>query len=352
MELTKEDNQMAKGVAIFGMVMLHLFCRGGVLPYEPQIYVGGTPVIYYLGLFGDLCVPTFCFCSGYAQLVLRKKEQHTYFQQNLIRLAKFLLNYWVVLITFSVIGLFFDKSGHIPGSAASFFGNFFLIRISYNGAWWFVLTYIILIALSPMIAKAVQCFPPQLIFLGSGFVYFISYLLRFVYVVEISNAALAWCYTQVCLLGTSQFPFVLGMQFQKHQIISELRTVPVSTLFRNIVCILIPVAMFLLHSVEESLIVAPITGLSTIVCFHIMNKPKVLCKATYFLGKHSTNIWLVHMFFYLTLFKDFVFIAKYPLLILLFMLVICIVVSYGINLIYQPAVKLLLRKVLVCQQSV
>lgn len=87
---------------------------------------------------------------------------------------------------------------------------------SYNGAWWFVLTYKILIVFSPMIAKAVQCVPSQLIFLGSGFVYFISYLLRFVNVVEISNAALAWCYTQVCLLGTSQFPFVLGMQFQKH----------------------------------------------------------------------------------------------------------------------------------------
>ena len=64
MELTKKDTQIAKGIAVLGMVMLHLFCRLGELPYTPWIWVGEVPLIYYLGLFGDLCVPVFCFCSG------------------------------------------------------------------------------------------------------------------------------------------------------------------------------------------------------------------------------------------------------------------------------------------------
>lgn len=352
MELTKKDNQMAKGVAILGMLMLHLFCRTGVLPYEPQVFTGEHPFVYYLGLFGDLCVPTYCFCSGYAQMVLREKEQAAYLRQSAVRLIKFLLNYWIVLIIFSLIGLLFDKSGCIPGSAETFLGNLFLFRLSYNGAWWFVLTYAFLLALSPMMIKIVQRFPIWIVFISSGMIYFISYLLRFVYMIEISDLVLSWFYTQALLLGTSQFSFVVGMLFQKHQIISKLRCAPVSPVLRNACCILIPIAMFLLHALEPSLIIAPITGLSTIVCFHAMDKPNLLCKTALFLGKHSTNIWLVHMFFYLVLFKDFVFIAKYPLLILLLMLVICIVVSYGINLIYQPAVKLLCRKGFLCQRSV
>lgn len=311
----------------------------------------GVPFIYYLGLFGDLCVPTYCFCSGYAQMILREKEQDMYFRQSIVRLVKFLLNYWIVLIVFSVIGLLFDKTGQIPGSLGAFLRNLFLVRFSYNGAWWFVLTYVFLVVLSPMMMNFVRRFSIWIVFIGSGIIYFVSYVLRFAYVIDISNPVLSWFYGQVLLFGTSQFSFLVGMLFQKYRIMSKLRCAPVSPILRNVCCTLIPIAMLLLHAAERSLIIAPITGLSTIVCFHTIDKPDWLCKATLFLGKHSTNIWLVHMFFYSVLFKDFVFIAKYPLLILLLMLAICIVVSYGINLIYQPVVKLLRKKVFLCPRS-
>ena len=45
MELSKGDTQAAKGLAVIGMVMLHLFCRLGDLPYEPFIWIGDTPLM-------------------------------------------------------------------------------------------------------------------------------------------------------------------------------------------------------------------------------------------------------------------------------------------------------------------
>ena len=45
MELTKQDTQMAKGMAVLGMVMLHLFCRLEDLPYTPLIWCGEIPLI-------------------------------------------------------------------------------------------------------------------------------------------------------------------------------------------------------------------------------------------------------------------------------------------------------------------
>jgi hypothetical protein len=45
MELTKKDTKMAQGIAVLGMVMLHLFCRLGDLPYTPWIWVGATPLV-------------------------------------------------------------------------------------------------------------------------------------------------------------------------------------------------------------------------------------------------------------------------------------------------------------------
>ena len=64
--LTKKDAKMAQGLAIIGMVALHLFCRIDNLPYNVHIFLGGRPLIYYIGLFGDFCVPIYCFCSGYS----------------------------------------------------------------------------------------------------------------------------------------------------------------------------------------------------------------------------------------------------------------------------------------------
>lgn len=60
-ERSRQDNQMAKGLAILAMILLHLFCGLDNLPYRPIVYVENTLVIYYFGLFGDICVPILLF---------------------------------------------------------------------------------------------------------------------------------------------------------------------------------------------------------------------------------------------------------------------------------------------------
>lgn len=352
MDLTKDDNQMAKGIAILGMVMLHLFCRLGEFPYEPLVFLkNGRPLVYYFGLFGDLCVPTYCFCSGFAQMVLKEREQEKYFRKSLIRLLKFIVNFWIVLIVFSLVGLLFGKDGTIPGTFGKFLGNFFLFRLSYNGAWWFVLTYVFLILSSPFLIKMVKQLSSGLVFFGGGILYFLAYMLRFKYEIEIDRPVFSWVYTQALLFGTSQFSFLVGMLFQKHQIIRQLRAGVSHSRLKKILCFLIPVGMFCFHAIVPSLIIAPVTGLSAIACFHLAEKPKWIQKIFLFLGHHSTNIWLVHMFFYLVLFENFVFIAKYPLFIFLLMFAICIAVSFGINIIYQPVLQLFGKKGFLCQKS-
>ena len=85
--LTKKDAKMAQGLAIIGMVALHLFCRIDNLPYNVHIFLGGRPLIYYIGLFGDFCVPIYCFCSGYAQQIMYEKEHKI--GEGIKRLPKF-----------------------------------------------------------------------------------------------------------------------------------------------------------------------------------------------------------------------------------------------------------------------
>lgn len=71
------------------------------------------------------------------------------------------------------------------------------------------------------------------------------------------------------------------------------------------------------------------------ICFHLWEKGEKTEKFFLFFGTHSTNIWLLHMFFYLYIFKDLVFVVKYPVFIYLLMIGICTGCSYIINFILK-----------------
>ncbi len=342
MPLTKEDTLHFKGVAILGMVLLHLFCRLGNLPYTPLIWIGDVPLVYYIGLFGDLCVPIYCFCSGYAHYLLQEKQGIRYARRIPGKILRFLINYWIVVILFSILGLLFDQTSSIPGSWGTFAGNMLVAGMSYNGSWWFVTTYLFLLILSPISFKLTDKVPGVVLALVSGAVYFASYLFRFNFQIAIENPACNWIWNQIVLLGTSQFPYFLGMIAFKYYIPEKLRGYfqdHSHRLLKLAVMIGLPLAAFIEHGIIQSVIVAPITAMIVLVSLTLADLPKWLSSGLAFLGKHSTNIWLVHMFFYLTLFEGLVFRAKYPVLIALFMFAICIGVSYLIELIYKPIIR-------------
>ncbi len=342
MPLTKEDALHLKGVAILGMVMLHLFCRLENLPYTPLVWIGDVPLIYYVGLFGDICVPIYCFCSGYAHYLLQSKQCEQYSQRIPRKILRFLTNYWIVVVLFSVLGLLFDRTGAIPGFWRTFAGNMLVVDMSYNGAWWFVSTYLFLLILSPISFRIAEKVPGVILLLISGTVYLAAYLCRFNIQVVIPNKVLNWIWNQIVLLGTSQFPYFLGALAFKYHAPEKLRGYFIEGRRRfpkAVVTILLPILAFIGHGIVQSLVIAPITAMIILTSLTLAELPKWILRGLAFLGKHSTNIWLVHMFFYLTLFKDLVFYARYPVLIALFMFVICIGVSYIIEFINQPICK-------------
>ncbi len=332
-EPTKDDSTAAKGMAILAMVFLHLYCRISSLPYTPLLMIGNTPLIYYFGLFGDICVPVYCFISGYAQYLLIEKDAGKYSRKSCKRLGKLWLNFAVIAVVFSVLGLI-AGSKYVPGSFLAFVLNLTLISTSYNGAWWFLLTYFFLVLLSPLFVRMIRS-PGKtgciLILSASGIVYFISYLFRFVIIPDISSVLLSWLIRQVLLIGTSQFAFLVGAVFYKYRLISRLKIFLDKKHLLVPVCIAAPTALFLLHCFVQSVIIAPINGIVTIVCFYIFPHPEPVKAFFRFFGVHSTNIWLTHMFFYMAPFPDLVFRGTYPLTALVLMLSLCLITSFVIQ---------------------
>lgn len=67
-----------------------------------------------------------------------------------------------------MISIVVGKSEFMPGSLNKFFMNVLLLENSYNGAWWYMSTYALLVIISPVLLKAVEKYHPLTV-LAVGF---------------------------------------------------------------------------------------------------------------------------------------------------------------------------------------
>lgn len=337
MELSRKDIKMTKGLAIVSMVVLHLLCRKGEDVYgTPLLWINdSTPFVYYLGFLAEICVPVYCLCSGYAHYRLGEKNGLTV-KRNSKRLLKFLINFWIVLVDFSIVGLIVN-SKEIPVSFTDFLGNLFLYRLSYNGAWWFVATYVLLVSLSFPLFKLISKI--------NGIVSFIimagQMLFFWIYEGTIRDAIsvnpiMSIVATQfINLVGDVLFAYVSGMLIAKYNIVTYIKKKNIKNIWMLLTLLLISVIV----CIAEKAIAMPFYAIIVFLVFNSINKSKVFTIVFDFLGTHSTNIWLVHMFFYLVLFPGLVQELQYPLFMFAGMMIICIGVSYAINFIYKIILK-------------
>ena len=96
--------------------------------------------------------------------------------------------------------------------------------------------------------------------------------------------------------------------------------------------------------VHKAVLMLPV-AIVVFVLFNIWEKDMISQKIFLILGKHSTNIWLIHMFFYAYIFERWIEIFKYPLFMLSAMILVCIAFSHFIMFINKSILKLPRRKI-------
>ena len=229
--LTKQQTHMTKGLAILCMLILHLFCRRGADVFgQPLLWLNSdTPVVYIFGFLAEICVPLYSMCSGYAHFVIGR-NQNLAFRKNIRRIFRFLLNYWIVVILFSGIGLVFHTPD-IPVNFLKFVRTLFLLD-SYNGAWWYVATYVLLCLCSGIIYKIVNRINSFLIFLLASVQYIIFYFIDALGLLPVTgNGILSFVVSQIDnFFGDVLLCYILGMLLAKmdifsviHNTVSEIR---------------------------------------------------------------------------------------------------------------------------------
>lgn len=345
MEITLNQSKILKTIAILMMLCLHLF---NTLDYKglftPLVFIGSKPLIYYISLFCDACVPIFAFVSGYGLFFNFRKEGAQYWPKNKKRLLKLYINYWIILILF--VGILAHIIRHVsaPNSLAAwteFLFNFTALINSYNGAWWFLLIYILLVLSSPIFFKWIEKDNASLILALTVLFYFASFYLRIYRPNIFGNKFLQWLQTNGALYGCTLLPFLAGAVAQKYQ-----WNTAVSSIFKKMkypaLCALAGIILLIvIHGLVPNFIIAPFTGIAFIFLFNQLPVQKGIERALLWLSDHATNMWLVHMFFYLIYFKSFIYSPKYVLPIFLLLVVCSVLSSLIINFINQAVLKAL-----------
>lgn len=313
------------------------FCRLGKDVYgTPIIWVSPEkPLVYLFGFFAGVCVPIYSMCAGYARWLVKDSV----YKENWKRIYKLMKNYWIILILFSCIG--FITGGNIPGNWTKFLKSLVLLY-SYNGAWWYLNTYVIIL----VIPTSIILFPVRKMEARHGISVCILiqmvwwFINRFSILPGQLDGYLGFIYKELLnLIGV--IPYIwIGAFICKGHLLDEIEKIlqnkGIKRHKKNLVLLLIGVILFIGYTSLNKSVLIGITGICTFFVFNLLNKPFWIENIFLCLGKHSTNIWLTHMFFYcVDPFAGLVQKGQYPLVMMLFILILTIGTSSFIKLIQR-----------------
>lgn len=356
--MTKKDSAALKGVAILMMLWHHNFLPGRYEQYFIRFWPFDAFQVVQLAIFFKICVSLFAFISGYGLYCSWQKRDEGLSggAWTASRLVSTLSTYWfVVVLSWIVCAVldgrtltFYAGHGKVFGlwhMALDFFGlsHFFGVEL-FNVTWWYMSAAIAFVLLAPVLASAARRW--------GGFVMAALVLLA----VRLASGG-------VCPGNTSPFSFVgafaLGMAFAQGDVFTRFRARIRG--WRAVGAFLIGTAavyaLFLLNwqlpeetwwDVKYALIPAAVILYLQAFILPLPVVRPVLC----FLGKHATNIFLVHTFIRYYYFADLTYrFGRWSFAAtIVFLLAASIALSYGILLLkkllrYDALIERLQRRI-------
>ncbi len=329
-----------KSIAILMMLFLHLFNQDYHGLFEPLVFVGAQPLSYYLSLFSDACVPIFAFVSGYGLYLSYSQKPEHYFKKNIARLKGLYLRYWIIILLFVLgLGYLILQQDGFPGSFLKLFLTVTAIDPAYNGAWWFFTVYVLFVFTSRFWFSLLRGLNPWFYLLILLLVYIVAFYLRIYKIDLFDHSALQWLHRWGALYFCTLLQFMLGAFAVRYCWHEKFTQVFRKVRYRNGVALIGIALLIVFHGVVPNFVVAPFTALAFILLFLQLDLPSAINKTLDFFTPHATNIWLVHMFFYMIFFPKFIYGFTFVLPIFLALIMSSVLSSYLINAINKPLQK-------------
>ncbi len=332
---TKEHTNIAKGFAIILMLMYHLFeDRNEVVtmgvnhaPLSPEVFAT-------ISKFGNVCVSIFVFLTAYGIAVSILGQKDITIKETYVQAAKrfgklmfhFLLLYVSVILVmfphFDLKGLYGEGwQGGVNMLTDALGLQFFYSEVTLNETWWYMEVAYIMIFLIPAMVWLMKKIGYAII----PVMYFLPYIVNLNFDIE--------RYLFVATIGVCAAYgnwLTKGMEWKIPSVIKwliALAGLTLSVLLRQNYLIqeeYLPLA--------DAVIALLIVWGTSVTIGMIPGIRKVFA----FLGRHSMNMYLVHTFFYMAIWREETYRFKYAILILLFL----IVATLGYSVVLEGIKKL------------
>ena len=337
--MTKSNTRQLKGLAILMMLWLHLFSYPETVRQCSYwlSYVNGLPLAYSLSRLASSCVPIYIFLGGYG-LAATYRTSNGHRLHGGRRALALMVNFWLICLIFIPIGCVVNPALY-PGSWQTLLLNVTALGYSYNGAWWFLLPYVLLtLTAQYLISRYEQNSRRQdivtiavLAVVHVG-VYLLKSALPLSDTWPLPGVLPLLNYMSMLLL------FTLGILAVKYGLLERER-MAVKTANRKLValCLLLMLCLLKMLLGSSSLLNVPFV-LLLIPLLLYLRWPQWLLRTLEFLGLHSTNMWLIHYFFYY-MFGHLIYRLHYPLVIFLVLVAVSLACSMLIRPVFEPLRK-------------
>lgn len=256
------------------------------------------------------------------------------------RILKLLIRFWIVMIITCCVGFAVGMREKFPGSALNFILNACLIKNSYVGAFWFVQTYTILVLLSGCIFKVVKKHSYRVVVPISLIIYMMAFGMEYVVIGRSDVEAVKLILNALMLFMRSQFSFVIGMYFAKENILDRSKVLCKIRNNRMFVWGFL-IVIIVARAIFTHMIFAPFSAVVFIILFGTYKWGRIGDKILLFFGRHSTNMWLTHMQFYMIFTPTLVFGSRNVFIIMLTLVALSLLASYIVDTVYNGVAKIM-----------
>lgn len=360
------DTKAIKGFALILMLFHHLVALPDRVPVGFEGFTSLIPQLASSGylqkfaLAGTICLPMFFFLGGYG-LYIRWKKPGFSLTGSLLNLLQ---RYWKVFFVFVPIALlFFRRSGeginplaamyslaHPSELLSQLIANFATLSYSLNPEWWFLNTYLCTMVVGYLYCRAtrkVQNFWSELFL-----VLVLSLLTSHIFPGIGSIPAFASLqddlfFSRFLCLTYRAMPFFVGIVFAKYDGLRKLKAMllrlpcPALVSLAGIGAIYWSWMYTLPYSAALFFCPVLIAMLST-----LLDSLTPVKKLFGFLGRHSTNIWLIHSFYcyYFLEVTHLVYISRLWWVDLLILVGLSLVSSMALDKLYALAAGLAAKR--------
>lgn len=240
--------------------------------------------------------------------------------------------FWTCFLVFIPLGCFLVPKFY-PGDWIIFIENVTAWKTSYNWEWWFIFPYILLLLTSNILFHCISRWNFLTSFLFSCIVYVISYLIISLYKPQLVEYFALYNFFEYLRMLCS---FMWGALFAKYDLFYKIKnTIKLKGQWTNVLMLFILACAFFLRVLISNHAASVLFMIVFACCFYMMKKSRNIENFFMLMGKHSTNIWLVHTFFCYYYFHDFIYGFKYPILIYIVTFGFSFISSVVINKIYH-----------------